>query len=276
MMQKFLLKLEDARIVFDLMFPRAKCIASVAVGFLFAVTALASSEEVPIPIPIPIPVPAEAPPLTIPEAPKEKTPVVSKLRGVQNSPPFDLVEAKKCETELKKRKIKFTVLDKITDPKGCLAEMPLKLFALSNGVALSTEVTARCEVVLAFDNLISRIATPSAKLHLGKKLREVKTSTSYQCRTRNGAEGAKVSEHGFANGIDITGFKFGDDTVMPVSPKSDITIENDLNAAKFQAAVRAGACAYFTTVLGPGTNAAHKDHFHFDLAYRRGGYRLCE
>lgn len=269
-MQRFSLKLENARIVFNLMFPQAKYITMIAASFLLAVIPLASSEEVLIPVP------AEAPPKTTIKAPKEKPPLVLKLKGVQNSPPFDLTEVKKCEVELKKRKIKFTVLDKITDPKGCLAERPLKLSALSKGIALSGEITARCEVVLALDNLISRVATPSAKLHLSKKLMEVKTSTSYQCRTRNGAKGAKVSEHGFANGIDITGFKFADDTVMPVSPKNDIASDDDLNAAKFQAAIRAGACAYFTTVLGPETNAAHKDHFHFDLAYRRGGYRLCE
>lgn len=264
-MRKFLLKLENARTVSELMFVRAKCSALIAIGLLLFIMPSVLSEEV-----LPIPVQVEASPQIITEVPQAKTPVVPKLLGAQNSPPFDLVEAKKCEAELKRRQIKFSVLDKITDPKGCLAERSLKLSQLGKGIALSDEITARCEVVLALDDLISRVATPSTKFHLGKKLTEIQTSTSYQCRTRNSAKGAKVSEHGFANGLDITGFRFGDDTVMSVSSKSDI------NAARFQAAIRAGACAYFTTVLGPGTNAAHKDHFHFDLAHRRGGYRICE
>ncbi len=43
-----------------------------------------------------------------------------------------------------------------------------------------------------------------------------------------------------------------------------------------QAGIRGGACAFFTTVLGPTTNAAHSDHFHLDMAERSSGFRLCE
>ncbi|WP_026379347.1 extensin-like domain-containing protein [Afifella pfennigii] len=44
----------------------------------------------------------------------------------------------------------------------------------------------------------------------------------------------------------------------------------------FQREIREGACRYFTTVLGPGVNAEHASHFHFDLAARRGDYRICQ
>jgi hypothetical protein len=39
-------------------------------------------------------------------------------------------------------------------------------------------------------------------------------------------------------------------------------------------AVRADSCKYFNTVLGPG-DAYHGNHFHFDLRYRKSGYRHC-
>ena len=56
------------------------------------------------------------------------------------------------------------------------------------------------------------------------------------------------------------------------------TMASPLNpsAAAFQAEIRAGACERFTTVLGPGADAAHRTHFHFDLRDREGGYRLCQ
>ena len=38
--------------------------------------------------------------------------------------------------------------------------------------------------------------------------------------------------------------------------------------------IRSDACDRFTTVLGPGYNADHADHFHLDLMSRRG--RSCE
>ena len=36
--------------------------------------------------------------------------------------------------------------------------------------------------------------------------------------------------------------------------------------------IRQGGCEYFNTVLGPGYNADHADHFHFDIKERRNGY----
>jgi hypothetical protein len=42
--------------------------------------------------------------------------------------------------------------------------------------------------------------------------------------------------------------------------------------------LRLSACGYFTTVLGPGANEAHKTHFHFDMGAHgsSGNYRICE
>ncbi|MGR3491611.1 MAG: extensin family protein [Shimia sp.] len=37
-----------------------------------------------------------------------------------------------------------------------------------------------------------------------------------------------------------------------------------------------GGCLSSPTVLGPGTDAALADHFHFDVKQRRGGYRICQ
>ena len=39
--------------------------------------------------------------------------------------------------------------------------------------------------------------------------------------------------------------------------------------AQFLRRLHKGACGVFGTVLGPEANEAHRDHFHFDLAYRR-------
>jgi hypothetical protein len=42
--------------------------------------------------------------------------------------------------------------------------------------------------------------------------------------------------------------------------------------ARFQRAVRKAACGPFTTVLGPGSDAYHDDHMHFDTKPRRSPY----
>lgn len=41
------------------------------------------------------------------------------------------------------------------------------------------------------------------------------------------------------------------------------------NKARFLKSIHESACGIFGTVLGPEANAAHRDHFHFDLAHRR-------
>lgn len=196
--------------------------------------------------------------------------------GAKNKPPFDLEVAIQCEQELKKRRIAFSIGTQISDEKGCFVERPLSVVELSDGLTLTNDMILRCKVVLAMDDWMKNIVRPSAKLHLGQDVKSLKTSTSYHCRTRNNKPGGKISEHGFANGVDITGFELEDDTVMSVSTNMDTLNDQIFAEAKFRAAVRAGACAYFSTVLGPGTNATHQDHFHFDLAHRKSGYRLCE
>jgi hypothetical protein len=45
--------------------------------------------------------------------------------------------------------------------------------------------------------------------------------------------------------------------------------------AAFLRAIHKAACAIFSTVLGPEANAAHRNHFHLDLA-RRKSSNLCE
>ena len=45
--------------------------------------------------------------------------------------------------------------------------------------------------------------------------------------------------------------------------------------AAFQRALNALACLYFTTVLSPGSDAAHQDHLHLDVIKRRSGFRYC-
>ena len=44
----------------------------------------------------------------------------------------------------------------------------------------------------------------------------------------------------------------------------------------FLEAVRSGACKQFATVLGPGSDAYHGDHFHVDAIQRKNDYRICQ
>ena len=95
--------------------------------------------------------------------------------------------------------------------------------------------------------------------------------SSYVCRTRNSQNGAKLSEHAKGSAIDVGRFTLADGTVIEVGFPG----KKESRRKQFLKALRDTGCTYFTTVLGPGSDGYHKDHFHFDMAQRRRGYRYC-
>jgi hypothetical protein len=82
------------------------------------------------------------------------------------------------------------------------------------------------------------------------------------------------SEHAKGDALDIASFVLADGRRVRVK-------QEELNiplARVLVGALRTTACGYFTTVLGPGTDAAHAEHLHFDLGLHAAtpNYRICE
>lgn len=177
----------------------------------------------------------------------------------------------------------------------CGERSPLEVTAVS-GISLSTPAVMNCRTATSMANWMSA-ANETASRQLGTQISRVITSTSYQCRRRNNAPTGKISEHGFANAIDILGFEFSngetvrliDDWGSSAVPKSEETHEgaDEITPAPEQPTTKQGiylrtvrdlACDQFTTVLSPDSNPLHADHFHFDLGChgKRCTYRICE
>jgi hypothetical protein len=115
---------------------------------------------------------------------------------------------------------------------------------------------------------------PSAEYYFGAPVVEMKVAASYGCRPRNNQSGGKLSEHGYANALDISAFTLADGRVVTV--KGGWWGEE--RERLFLRAVHEGACGEFTTVLGPNSDKFHHDHFHVDLARhgRDGRQRYCK
>lgn len=180
--------------------------------------------------------------------------------------------ASACQAELKSLGVQFTPLDPIIGDGGCGIAYPVTLTALPGGIALSETATLSCPMAVGLAKWVKQAVVPISKLYLQESLTGIGISTSYQCRMRNGVSDSKLSEHAFANGLDVHFFDVGGAGRIPVMERN----VNYDRSASFQAAIRGAACAYFTTVLGPMTNAAHANHFHLDMRARKGGFRLCE
>jgi hypothetical protein len=110
-----------------------------------------------------------------------------------------------------------------------------------------------------------------AERTLGKVPQKFQIGGSYECRGQNHDPSAKLSEHAYANGVDVMGFTIEGRAPVTVGATREGTPE-----AAFEAAVRGRACGFFRTVLGPGSDAAHANHLHLDERERPAGHRLCQ
>jgi hypothetical protein len=111
------------------------------------------------------------------------------------------------------------------------------------------------------DELVARVAA------LGSELASIENFDSFDCRGQNRIRGAKLSEHGRANALDIRSVRLKDGRVVrPADAGAPL---------EFRLAMKTAVCNRFTTVLGPGSDGYHEDHIHVDLAERHGGYRIC-
>jgi hypothetical protein len=134
-------------------------------------------------------------------------------------------------------------------------------------VAVTPPAILRCSFAEAVVHWVREDVAPAVR-SLGGTLRSIDNFTAYDCRGRNRIIGARLSEHGRANALDIRSLKLASGTVIELT---DPRVAKD-----FRERLRKDACARFTTVLGPGSDGYHENHVHLDLAERRGGHRMCQ
>jgi hypothetical protein len=218
---------------------------------LLAATDLAAAREVPLPRPRP-----EAPAAAVspdePGPPEEAAPSACRLR---------LTAALATAPSL----------PPITGPGECGAPDVVRLEAVvlpdQSRVAIAPPAVLRCTMAEAIVSWVREEAAPRA-LALGSSLKTLANLASFDCRGRNNILGAKLSEHGKGNALDIRALKLADGRMVALT---DPLVPKD-----FRDGLRQSVCARFMTVLGPGSDGYHEDHVHVDLAERRGGYRICE
>jgi hypothetical protein len=177
-----------------------------------------------------------------------------------------------CRWRLKALGVTFEEMEPIDDDGACGAAAPVSVSELAPGISLSPAAILNCRTAEALAKWVQEEVVPAAERHLDAEPTGLLHASSYVCRPRNNRPGAKLSEHALANAIDIAGIAFAEREAVAIVARSD----DEAAERAFQRAIREGACEHFTTVLGPGSNAAHATHFHFDMAQRKRGYRLCE
>ena len=148
-------------------------------------------------------------------------------------------------------------------PSECGAERPYEMSGADGGrVAMKPPAMLRCPMIPQIERWVAEVVEPAARNYYRQQLAELTVAASYACRPMNHVSGATLSEHGYANAIDISRFILASGEV--------ITVKGGWYGSEreraFLRTVHDGACQNFTTVLGPEYDANHKDHFHLDVA----------
>ena len=133
-------------------------------------------------------------------------------------------------------------------------------------VALTPPAIVRCTFAEAIVQWVREDVAPAVR-PLGGHSRALITTPPMIAVAATRVAGAKLSEHGKANALDVRLVKLANGTLVGLT---DPQVSQD-----FRLDLRKSTCARFTTVLGPGSDGYHEDHVHVDLAERTGGHRLC-
>jgi hypothetical protein len=139
-------------------------------------------------------------------------------------------------------------------------------------VHLPEEPVISCQFAERLAAWLGNLVAPLITARTSTDLRAVRTGPGYECRNRNGAAIGKLSAHAVGRAIDISAFELASGKFIAIKPDGDETGRNVVDT------VRTAACGWFTTVLGPGADAAHTDHLHVDMALHGTSdrYRICQ
>jgi hypothetical protein len=161
------------------------------------------------------------------------------------------------------------LLPRLIGPGDCggrdMVELDAVLLPDHRRVEVKPATVLRCAMAESFAVWVRDEAHTTK---LGASLRGLEIYSSYECRGRNGARDAKLSEHGKGNAIDMRALILAD------GRRAELT---DTAIAKpLREELRDSACHRFTTVLGPGADSHHNGHVHLDILERNHGYRICQ
>jgi hypothetical protein len=206
-------------------------------------------------VPLPRPRPERAPPAPQPQASQAEEPAAPSACRLRLTAEFAVAPS----------------LPALDGPGECGVDDAVRLEAVvlrdKTRVTLTPPAIVRCTFAEAIVNWVRDDVAPSVRA-LGAPLRSLDNYDAYDCRGRNRVVGAKLSEHGKGNALDVRSFKLVNGTVVELT---DPQVSKD-----YRLGLRKATCGRFTTVLGPGSDGYHENHVHVDLAERTGGHRMCQ
>ena len=173
------------------------------------------------------------------------------------------IDPEQCFAALGRSDMRWEPLRDRPDEDGCGYTDAVRV--AGSGVAFSRPFVATCGLALALHRLETTVVQPLARRHLGASVRRIEHSATYHCRNQYFRKGGRRSAHASAEAIDVHAFRLADGRRVSVAAGWT----GDGSEAAFLRGIRDAACDIFNVTLGPDYNAAHRDHFHFDVGPQR-------
>ena len=180
-------------------------------------------------------------------------------------PAADERVTRQCHIELAREAVEFRVLEDRRFDGGCSAVGAVQL--LDIGTPATNLGAMTCPLARQFARWTRESVQPAAQRFLGSPVRRIETFGTYACRGVNSRPGARLSEHAFANAVDVAAFVLADGRRVTVQHG---WTGGDEDVRLFLRAVHEGGCRRFSIGLGPDADAYHYNHLHFDMG--RGPY----
>jgi hypothetical protein len=236
-------------------------IALTVTALALGASARATADEPPLPPPRP-------PELGTPAKPSEPPP-----------PPPQTPKAQAASTCLANLIADGASAEAATAPpasaEGCGIAEPVRLSSITaegEAVSLPDRPLIACEFASVLADYVRLIVAPLGQATLHAKVAAIETGPGYDCRTQDRIAGAKISAHAKGLAVDFMAITLAD--------KRRILVERQTGAEEvsYFRAIRTAACGWFTTVLGPGSDAYHANNMHMDIEPHgsSASYRICQ
>ena len=148
--------------------------------------------------------------------------------------------------------------------RSTIARSPSRCASSSIGLANNATIDMPdhpildCAFALTFTEFAQDLMAPLATAMLGSGIVALATG-GYRCSSPIRLPSGNPNPHAKGIAIDLSAITLAD--------RRRIAIGHEANSAEalFARTMRQAACGWFTTVLGPGTDPAHAEHFHLDV-----------
>jgi hypothetical protein len=165
-----------------------------------------------------------------------------------------------CHIDLAREHIQFRRLPDQRFAGGCSAIGAVQLVDMGTPAAGLRAMT--CPLARQFARWSRESMQPAADQWLHSRIVRIETFGTYACRTRDNIPGERLSQHAFANAVDVSGFVLADGR--------RVTVEQgwrggDERVQRFLRQIHQGGCRRFNIGLSPDSDHYHYNHLHFDM-----------